>query len=115
MTEYLKSTYVSCRELGLLTTISNSSFWGPNALLWPLLAPENEYTYACTRAHTVRESEKDLLEWLADCGLACPAVVVQESSSCSVHKPRCLSWSSVYIGIPKKYEGMDLPVRAIRQ
>lgn len=46
---------------------------------------------------------------------------VQESSSCSVHEARCLSWSSVYARILKKLalvpvkENFLVRVRASRQ
>jgi hypothetical protein len=47
-----------------------------------------------------------LLEWLTGCGpasltIAMYKVMVQESSSCSVHETRRISWSLVYAGIFK--------------
>lgn len=49
----------------------------------------------------------NLLEWLADCGMASPEMPVsqgnnQEFNSGSVHNFRCLIWSSLYVRIPKK-------------
>ena len=43
-------------------------------------------------------------EWLTGCSPANPTMAgcewkIQESSSCLVHKPGCLSWSLVYAGV----------------
>jgi hypothetical protein len=45
--------------------------------------------------------------WFTDCGLASSTMAVswlksQKSSSCLVNRVGCLSWSSAYVGIPKK-------------